>query len=60
MTALVFGFVRAADSGAVAGLAGGVVVLAGFTLRESPAASPLLPLRVLTHRAGRARSSTCC
>ncbi|MCK9925118.1 MFS transporter [Frankia sp. AgPm24] len=55
MTALVFGFVRAADAGwgdpgALVGLAGGAVVLTGFVLRESRAASPLLPLRVLTHR----------
>ncbi|MCM3884363.1 MFS transporter [Frankia sp. R82] len=55
MTALVFGFVRAADAGwgdlgALVGLAGGAAVLAGFVLRESQAASPLLPLRVLTHR----------
>ncbi len=55
MTALVYGFVRAADAGwsdtvAIAGLAGGVVVLAIFVVREALAASPLLPLRVLTHR----------
>ncbi|AEH09389.1 MULTISPECIES: MFS transporter [Protofrankia] len=58
MTALVYGFVAAAEDGwdsgrAVAGLVGGVAVLAGFVLREAQASSPLLPLRVVTHR-GRA------
>ncbi len=58
MTGLVYGFVRAADSGwsdtgTVVGLVAGAVLLIGFVLREAQASSPLLPLRVLTHR-GRA------
>jgi EmrB/QacA subfamily drug resistance transporter len=53
---IVFGFARAPvrgwSAGLVAGsLAGGVVLLSLFVLRQRSAASPLLPLRVLRDRA---------
>ncbi|MBX6391778.1 MAG: MFS transporter [Frankia sp.] len=56
MTALVYGFVQAAESGwrsagAIGGLAGGVIVLAAFVSWELRAASPLLPPQVLIRRA---------
>ncbi|MFF3442027.1 MFS transporter [Streptosporangium sp. NPDC002721] len=56
MTAVVHGFVRAAEEGwgdavVVGSLAGGAAVLAAFAFLESRVASPVLPSRVFAHRA---------
>jgi EmrB/QacA subfamily drug resistance transporter len=53
MTALVFGFVRAAEEGwgdatAVASFAAAAVLLAAFVARERVAAQPITPLRLFT------------
>jgi EmrB/QacA subfamily drug resistance transporter len=56
MTALVYGFVRAAsdgwgDGGTLASFAAGVVLLAGFMLTEARAEQPITPLHLFADRA---------
>ncbi|WP_409344953.1 MFS transporter [Paenibacillus sp. MBLB4367] len=55
MTALVYGFVQAADHGwgkpeTWISLAAGIVLLAAFVLIESRAAEPIIPLRLFANR----------
>jgi uncharacterized membrane protein (UPF0136 family) len=55
MTALVYGIVRSADAGwadpiTISALVAGVVLLAGFVLREWKARQPIMPLRLFASR----------
>ncbi len=55
MTALVYGFVRAASEGwsdpvTIGSFVGGAVLLAGFVANESRAAQPITPLRLFSDR----------
>ncbi|MFC5502952.1 MFS transporter [Lysinimonas soli] len=57
LTAIVYGFTRAADPGAgwgnpltVSLLLGGIIILAAFVFVETRAQDPLVPLRLVLHR----------